>query len=261
MLVLVDDREIVCVGYAQSFGHEGVSSTALRPVDFRAWIATISDLDIASVEAFLLGECGDRSAYPSAIRERSHSPIIALNERHSLEQTLDLFDAGFDDVVRKPIHVRELMARIDAIRRRGSARKEDTQFGGIRVFLDGRDADIRGEPLSLPRRERRILEYLVVNRGRWVTKTQIFNTIYGLYDERVEETVVESHISKLRKKLRDRLGYELIESKRFLGYCLHGNRVEPATATRAAALSRDQWSSPVDLNRQDAALALDPLAA
>ena len=76
------------------------------------------------------------------------------------------------------------------------------------------------QPLPLPRRERRILEYLASNRGRRVTKTQVFNAIYGIFDEEVEENVVESHISKLRKKLREKLGFDPIDSKRFLGYRL-----------------------------------------
>ena len=53
-----------------------------------------------------------------------------------------------------------------------------------------------------------------------MTKTQIFNAIYGIFDEDVEEDVVESHISKLRKNLRHRLGYDPIDSKRYLGYSL-----------------------------------------
>ena len=91
---------------------------------------------------------------------------------------------------------------------------------GVSVFFDGRDPEIGGVALELPRRERRILEYLIANKGRRVTKTQIFNAIYGIFDENVEENVVESHVSKLRKKLRARLGYDPIDSKRFLGYCI-----------------------------------------
>ena len=64
------------------------------------------------------------------------------------------------------------------------------------------------------------MEYLVANRGRRVSKTQIFSAIYGIFDEDVEENVVESHISKLRKKLRKKLGFDPIDSKRFLGYCI-----------------------------------------
>src|SRR5207344_3251437 len=106
------------------------------------------------------------------------------------------------------------------IRRRLKAISSHTDIGAIRVFSDGRDPEIHGEVFVLPRRERRILEYLIANRGRRVTKTQIFNAIYGIFDEEVEENVVESHISKLRKKLRHRLGYDPIDSKRYLGYCL-----------------------------------------
>lgn len=232
MLVLIDDREIVSVGYKSGFRNEGVASAGVAPHDFREWIATLSDADLGAIEAFLIGECSDRLAYPRIIRERSGAPIIAINDSHSLDMTLELFHAGFDDVVRKPVHVRELMARIDAIRRRAQTKTDDVIFGDIRVFFDGRDPEIRGEALPLPRRERRILEFLVKNRGRRVSKTQIFNAIYGLYDEQVEENVVESHISKLRKKLRQKLGYDLIESRRYLGYCL-GDRPE----TEVAALS------------------------
>lgn len=110
--------------------------------------------------------------------------------------------------------------RIGAIRRRVETESDGATVGELRVFFDGRDPEVRGEPLPLPRRERRILEYLVGNQGRRVTKSQIFNSIYGLFDENVVEDVVESHISKLRKKLRHRLGFDPIDSKRYLGYCL-----------------------------------------
>lgn len=245
MLVLIDDREIVTVGFASGFRTEGVASTGLCPTDFREWLASVSEHDLNAIEAFLIGTCRDRDAFPKLIRERSRAPIIAINDSQTLEQTLTLFAAGFDDVVRKPIHVRELLARIGAIRRRAAAKKDDMTFGEIRVFFDGRDPEINGEAMPLPRRERRILEHLMKNRGRRVTKAQIFDAIYGLYDEHVEENVVESHVSKLRKKLRQKLGYDPIESKRYLGYCLEDRAVVapdtrmPELVIPAAAYSRE----------------------
>ncbi len=98
-----------------------------------------------------------------------------------------------------------------------------SQSATCACFFDGRDPELNGRVLVLPRRERRILEYLVNNRGRRVSKAQIFNSIYGIFDENVEENVVESHISKLRKKLRVRLGYDPINSVRYLGYRLDGS--------------------------------------
>jgi two-component system, OmpR family, flagellar system response regulator FtcR len=220
MLVIIDEREIVTSAYSSRFGSEGVASAGFCPLEFREWVTTAADSDLGAVEAFLLGDCRDRQLYPKMIKERTRAPVIAMNETPSLEQTLELFAAGVDDVVRKPVHVREILARVGAIRRRCDRDHDCATVGELRVFFDGRDPQLKGVPLPLPRRERRILEFLVKNRGRRVSKAQIFNSIYGIFDENVEENVVESHISKLRKKLRRCLGYDPINSVRYLGYRL-----------------------------------------
>ncbi|CAN7231666.1 response regulator transcription factor [Pararhizobium sp. LjRoot255] len=220
MIVVVDERELVKDGYTSLFGREGVPSTGFHPSEFGDWVSTAADTDIDAVEAFLIGQGEKSMSLPRAIRDRSTAPVIAISDSPSLETTLAFFDCGVDDVVRKPVHPREILARAAAIRRRLKALANYTDIGPIRVFSDGRDPEVHGEVFALPRRERRILEYLVSNRGRRVSKTQIFNAIYGIFDEDVEENVVESHISKLRKKLRKRLGFDPIDSKRFLGYCI-----------------------------------------
>ena len=220
MFAIIDEREIVTNGYTSWFGKEGVSTTGFAPDEFCEWVRTVAAPDLGAIEAFLIGDCRQRESLPRIIRERSNAPVIALNDSQSLEQTLQLFASGVDDVVRKPIHVRELLARVGAIRRRVETERDHAAIGEMRVFFDGRDPEVKGRVLPLPRRERRILEYLVSNQGRRVSKSQIFNSIYGIFDEDVEESVVESHISKLRKKLRRQLGYDPIDSKRYLGYCL-----------------------------------------
>jgi two-component system, OmpR family, flagellar system response regulator FtcR len=182
MLVIIDEREIVTSGYTCRFGSEGVSSAGFCPSEFQEWVSTVADADLFAVEAFLLGDCRDRKLYPKMIKDRTRAPVIAMNETPSLEQTLDLFAAGVDDVVRKPIHVREILARVGAIRRRHDSERDSAVIGELRVFFDGRDPQLRGLSLPLPRRERRILEYLVNNRGRRVSKAQIFNSIYGIFD-------------------------------------------------------------------------------
>ena len=220
MYIIVDDRNIVTGGYASSFDREGVTTTGIDPIEFSEWLDKASESDVEAVEAFLIGDCQGREHLPRLIRERSHAPVLCLRERPSLDDTLGLFAAGVDDVVRKPVHVREILARVGAIARRNLAESRDVTIGDLTVYFDGREVEVRGEPLPLPRRERRILECLVRNRGRRLSKTQIFNAVYGIFDEDVDENVVESHISKLRKKLKHRLGYDPIDSKRFLGYCL-----------------------------------------
>ncbi len=223
MYVVVDERELVTDGYTSRFTSEGVPAIGFTPARFRDWLESAGSDDMAAVEAILIGECDDRITFPKIVRRRSQAPVIAMNEIVSLEKTLELFAAGVDDVVRKPVHVREILARVNAIHRRADKKRAvDEEIGNrdLRVYFDGRDPEVAGEVLQLPRRERRILEFMMKNRGRWVTKQQVFNAVYGLFDTEVDEAVVESHVSKLRKKLRSRLGYDPVESKRYLGYAI-----------------------------------------
>lgn len=218
MIVVVDNRELVTSGYKSLLNGEGVSSAGFQVEDFQEWVESASDTDVSAVEAFLLGDFPERNTVTKLVRGRSSAPMIALAETRALTTTLELFAAGIDDVVAKPVHVREILARVGAIRRRETQDRKRTDADEISVFSDGRDAEVGGEPLVLPRRERRILEYLVANKGRRVSKQQLFSAIYGIFDENVEENVIESHISKLRKKLKMRLGYDPVSSKRYLGY-------------------------------------------
>jgi DNA-binding response OmpR family regulator len=224
MYIVVDEQLMVAAGYVAGFGREGVASLGLPSKEFQDWLESASRDDLQAVQGFLLGEFRDRITFPETIRRRSRAPVIALSEARSLEQTLELFTARFDDVVRKPVHVREILARSEAVWRRVNASQPSGQSQErLRVYFDGRDPEIDGVSLALPRRERHILEYLVRNRGRWLTKTQLFNTIYGLYSDEVEENVVEGHVSKLRKKLRQRLGQDPIHAKRYIGYSFAGS--------------------------------------
>lgn len=220
MIIIVDDREALAAVDTLGFGREGISTEGLVASDFQDWVRTAPDPDLAAVEAFVLGEFSDRHAFPKLIKQRSRAPVLALNGARSLQETLELFACGVDDVIGSTIHIHEVLARIKAITRRAVVESEGTVSGGIRVFGDGRDPEVAGGQLHLPRRERRILEYLVSNKGRRVTKAQIFNFVYGLFSDEIDENVIESHISKLRKRLRYQLGHDPIDSQRYLGYRL-----------------------------------------
>jgi DNA-binding response OmpR family regulator len=218
MYVVVDYRPIVTDGYTATFGREGFAAQGFDGAEFGEWLRTVSEEDLGAVEGFMLGDFDDRNAFPARIRNRSRAPIIALSEDRSLQHTLELFTAGIDDVVRKPVHVKELVVRADAVWRRVNDRFSQLDGDRIIVYFDGRDPEVDGKPLPLPRRERHILEYLAKNQHRRVTRTQIFNAVYGIFDDVAEEVVVEGHMSKLRKKLRMRLGRDVIDAKRYLGY-------------------------------------------
>ncbi|WP_441238159.1 response regulator transcription factor [Bradyrhizobium sp. 930_D9_N1_4] len=221
MYIIVDDRESVTNSYVGGLVREGVSSIGFSSGEFWDWLQSASESDLAAVDAFLLGDCDARGSLPRAMRKRSSAPIIAMSGQKMLKNTLELFESGVDDVVHVPIHLREILARTAAIARRRVGELPRPCETRVQVFFNGRDPEIAGHALTLPRRELRILEYMVSNHGKWVTKTQIFNAVYGIFESTFDESVIESHVSKLRKKLRDRLGFDAIVARRYVGYRLN----------------------------------------
>jgi two-component system, OmpR family, flagellar system response regulator FtcR len=242
MFVVLDDRSTVAGGYVACFEREGIAATAVEPSEFFEWFELINDQDVAVIEGFLLGTVSSRRQISARVRSRCRAPLIGLIEARALSETLELFSLGFDDVLAKPFHVREILARSGAIRRRMQIADECVDVGGIRIFFDGRDPIVNGDVLPLPRRERRILECLVLSRNTRITKTQIFNRVYGIFNDEIHENVIESHISRLRKRLKQKLGYDPIDSQRFLGYRLKDFGLEdalrPAHGSAATSLTQ-----------------------
>ncbi|MGX9429487.1 MULTISPECIES: response regulator transcription factor [Bradyrhizobium] len=227
MYVIIDDRENVATGYIGGFDREGISSVGFSPTEFLEWLESAGDDELSAIDAFLLGDCDTRATLPRTVRKRCRAPIIALSNQRMLKHTVELFEAGVDDVVHIPVHPREILARTAAISRRSLGISTHGRQGAIRVFFDGRDPEIGGAVMMLPRRELRILEHMVGQQGKWLTKTQIFNAVYGIFESTFDENVIESHVSKLRKKLRDRLGYDPIVSRRYSGYRLDSSTGAP----------------------------------
>lgn len=237
MIVVLEDRQSIAGGYVACFEREGIAAVAVSSAEFESWFDAIADAELGSIEAVLLGAVENRQTVVGRVRTSCKAPIIGILDGRALSDTLQLFSSGVDDVVVKPFHVREILARIGAIRRRTMQSDDSVEIGGIRVFFDGQDPLINGEPLLLPRRERRILEYLVLSRNLRVTKTQIFNRVYGVFNEGIHENVIESHISRLRKRLKQRLGHDPIESQRYLGYRLISAEGRATEGVAEAALT------------------------
>ena len=181
MIILVDDRIDVTTAYRASFSREGVSAASFTPSDFDTWFHSTSGPDLAAIEAFILGDFERRETLTRVIKTRTEAPAIALNDSTGLESTLKLFAAGADDVVRKPVHAREIIARISAIRRRATPGTKSTTVGDLRVFNDGRDPEVGGAVLALPRRERRIIEQFA---------TELSGAVKGLLERGEQFTLV-----------------------------------------------------------------------
>lgn len=218
MIVVVEARPDVGDAYVSALRREGIASAVIHAAEAVEWFDSLSGSDAVAVNAALLGEGAQTAAVVRSAKGHSGRPVIALADRRTLQETLLLFSLGVDDVVAKQVHARELLARVRVIASRASATQVRSMAGDVTLFVDGRDPEAKGRSLPLPRRERRILESLMDARGAWLTKSQIFSQVYGLFNEDVDESVIESHISRLRRRLRECLGRDAIESQRFLGY-------------------------------------------
>jgi two-component system, OmpR family, flagellar system response regulator FtcR len=217
MILVLDIRAQIAEFYTSAFSRGGFSSARLEFEDADNFICGKGPIDSVSVEGFFLGECHARTHFLQRLKSKVDIPVLALSEDDSIDSLLQLFEAGADDVVRHPLHDKEVLARMGAIRRRKNSAYQNKP-SGLEIFADGRDPLVNGQTFKLPRREKRILEYLAANAGRRMTRRQVFDAVYGYDDDCELESVIESHISKLRKKLRSSLGYDPIESQRYLGY-------------------------------------------
>ncbi len=197
---------------------QGIATYAVSDVEFCDWFQSLDLKDKSAIESILIGDCATKYKAINLIKSKSTIPAIAINSSADTDSMLNLFLSGADDVISVHAQPREIVARVGAIRRRAISQIETISIGLLHVYFDGRDPEINGEAIKLPRRERRILEYLAANTARRVSRSMIFDAVYGLFEAEVEESVVESHISKLRKKLKSSLGFDPIDNQRYIGY-------------------------------------------
>ena len=160
------------------------------------------------------------------IRTRSNVPIIMLTAKDDEVDKVVGLELGADDYVTKPYSTRELLARIRAVLRRGAefAAEEGlstlVEVGDIKLDADRHLVTFKGDSISLPLKEFELLEYLMRNAGRVLTRMQIIDRIWG--NDYVGDTkTLDVHIKRLRSKFEsDPANPTLIQTVRGLGYKL-----------------------------------------
>ena len=155
-------------------------------------------------------------------RQGMQTPILMLTARLEINDRVAALDRGADDYLVKPFDLRELQARVRALARRGShgpAEGSQIAFGDLAVDIAGQTVAAADRPLSLTRREFSLLDSLLANRGRVVSKEQIFERMFSFDETDVGLNAVEIYVARLRKKLDGStvsittlrgLGYQLV---------------------------------------------------
>ncbi len=157
------------------------------------------------------------------IRAKSKVPIIMLTAKDSEVDKVVGLEIGADDYVTKPYSARELVARINAVLRRNGGDGAVIDSGvitvhGIRMDIDRHQVSINGIPASLPLKEFELLEFLMRNAGRVLTRMQLIDRVWG--SDYVGDTkTLDVHIKRLRAKIEDDpANPKIIQTVRGLGY-------------------------------------------
>ncbi|MCE8025684.1 MULTISPECIES: response regulator transcription factor [Halomonadaceae] len=146
-----------------------------------------------------------------------NTPVLIISARDALDQRVLGLEEGADDYLAKPFSLVEVVARAKALVRRAKQFGENSlQCGDIELPSGSPAVLVAGQPVTLHRREREVLEYLLINQGRLVSKAQLIDRLSDL-DDAVSPSAIETYISRLRKKLGD--GIQL-RTVRGLGYLL-----------------------------------------
>lgn len=147
-------------------------------------------------------------------------PVIVLTARGEVADRVNGLDEGADDYLVKPFALEELFARIRAVRRRpADLGVEEIQVGALVFDVANDEASIHGVRLTLARRELRVLATLVKRRGRTVLRESLEHGVYG-FDDVIQSNTLDSHISRLRRKLAEAGAGIEIHAIKGVGYLL-----------------------------------------
>lgn len=147
-------------------------------------------------------------------------PVIVLSARGEVTDRIAGLDNGADDYLIKPFDVDEMFARIRAVRRRpADLAREEIHVGALVFDVTNDEASVGGVRLDLTRRELRVLASLVRRRGRTVLREALEQAVFG-FDEEVQSNTLDSHISRLRRKLAEAKAAIEIHAIKGVGYLL-----------------------------------------
>ncbi|MFZ1863271.1 MAG: response regulator transcription factor [Polyangiales bacterium] len=218
-VLVVDDDEETLEVTERALERDGHRVFAARTPSEATRLLESTAVDLIVLDVML----GDDSGldFCSRLRqEGSEIPILFLSARGAVKARLDGFDAGGDDYLSKPFALRELVARVRALGRRGPAiRARCLEIGGLSLDFDERRATAVGTEVPVTRREWDILRTLADAKGRVVAFDVVLERVWGDVSPSTRASL-EVLVSRLRKKLDAAAGRPVIRTARGLGYSL-----------------------------------------
>ena len=216
-ILIVDDEEAARYGMARALKSYSVAEAGSVDDARKAIASARPDLMILDIN--LPGMSG--LDYLRELSASENAPPVVMITAHGSERTaVEAIKAGAYDYLAKPFDLGELVARARALIRRGKGVKQTTlRMGELALDLTGQSVQLAGKLLDLRPTEYRILEYLMHQPRRVVSKRELLEHMYDFTWEH-HSNVIEAHVSNLRKKLRLTTDVAVLETLRGRGYRL-----------------------------------------
>lgn len=198
--------------YTTDEGQEGVELATLYDYDAIVLSSTPEHSDIAMLLKIRL--------------EKVKAAVVVLTSAPNIEHTVRALGSGADDVISKPFHKDDLIARIHATVRRSKGHPQSIiTVGDLVVNIDTKTVTVAGNPVHLTGKEFAMLELMALRKNNVLTKEAILNALYGGMDE-PELKIIDVFVCKLRKKI----GPGIVETVWGRGYCLRDQETPKVTA-------------------------------
>jgi len=223
-VLIVEDEESLADPLAFLLRKEGFEATVVN--DGSAALGTFDRVspDIVLLDLMLPGMSGTEIC--KSLRTRSSVPVIMVTARDSEIDKVVGLELGADDYVTKPYSARELIARIRAVLRRGGDAADDDlaigilEAGPVRMDVERHIVAVNGQQITLPLKEFDLLEYLLRNSGRVLTRGQLIDRVWGA-DYVGDTKTLDVHVKRLRSKIEpDPANPKHLVTVRGLGYKL-----------------------------------------
>jgi DNA-binding response OmpR family regulator len=158
-----------------------------------------------------------------SLRARENDvPVLIITARGEIEERIKGLNIGADDYIPKPFDLSELIARLRSVIRRSKGKPSPLlTIDDLAIDLNARTVTRGGQAITLSAREFTLLEYLALNSGRVVSRTELIDHIYGS-DTEWDSNVIDVYINYLRNKIDKGFARPLIQTKRGAGYIVKG---------------------------------------
>lgn len=219
-ILLIEDDRVIAAFVVKGLKEAGFAVDHAVDGEQGMDLAVTAPYDVMIVDLMLPGRNG--FSIIKALRGTGmHTPIIILSARRSVDDRVRGLETGGDDYLVKPFAFTELLARIQALLRRAGNISEPTTLtvGDLTINLVKRKVTRAGGEIELQQREFVLLEYLMRNHGRVVSKTMIMEHVWD-YNFDPQTNVVEARICRLRDKIDRNFSTRLIHTIRGAGYIL-----------------------------------------